>query len=248
MTKQHGTFIKLSYCLLLTFFLVGCSDEPIGSDYFPLNKGWSWKYRVSTIYSSEDETNKKWITIKNLGEEKFSDKSYFVRRTSTGIDYYHNHDETGIFREGLRTLVESEPRLDRDRRYVLKSPLEIGSEWREISRPLLMLRVYPYRHRVGDTAQVPMNYRIESISETVTVPAGTFENCIKVVAEGTFSTYTDAVSGDTEIPMKLEEWYAPGVGLVKQIRYELDGDIIDIFNTPVFLGGRATLELEIFEK
>ena len=147
----------------------------------------------------------------------------------------------------MRTLVESKPRTDRARRYVLKLPLAIGTEWREISRPLIMLRVYPYRVRVGKDAQVPLIYRIESLSETVTVPAGTFENCIKVVANGTFNTYTDAVSGDTEIPMKVEEWYASGVGLIKQIRYELDGDIIDIFNTPVFLGGHSTLALQSFD-
>ncbi|RKZ67759.1 MAG: hypothetical protein DRQ48_09390 [Gammaproteobacteria bacterium] len=247
MTTQNDTIFKLSYCLLLTLFLVGCSEKPVGSDYFPLNKGWSWKYRVTTEYSNEDESNLDWITIENLGKEEFSGKSYFVRRTDTGIDYYHNYDEQGIYREGLRTLVESEPRLDRDRRYILKSPLEIGTEWREISRPLLLLRVYPFRVRAGKTAQVPITYRIASMTETVTVPAGTFENCIKVMAEGSFTTYTDAISGETEIPLSIEEWYAPGVGLVKQVRYELDGDIIDIFNTPIFLGGRATLELESFD-
>ncbi len=55
------------------------------------------------------------------------------------------------------------------------------------------------------------------------------------------------MSGDTEIPMYVEEWYAPGVGLVKQVRQELDGDIIDIFNTPVFVGGNSTLSLKSFE-
>jgi hypothetical protein len=243
--------MKIFNCLilsiLLVFSLAGCSEKPVGSKYFPLNEGMSWTYSLTTEYSNEEESLEKQLTITNLGVEKFGKQTYYVRRTSSGIDYYHNFDETGLFREALRTLVESKPRMDRAKRYVLKQPLEIGTEWREISRPLLMLRVYPYRVRVGKDAQVPMIYRIESLSETVTVAAGTFENCIKVVANGTFNTYTDAVSGDTEIPMKVEEWYAPGVGLVKQIRYELDGDIIDIFNTPVFLGGRSTLALQSFD-
>ena len=70
-------------------------------------------------------------------------------------------------------LVETKPRMDRDKRYVLKQPLEVGTEWREISRPLLLLRIYPYRVRVGKDSQVPIIYKIESMSETVTVPAGT---------------------------------------------------------------------------
>ncbi len=243
--------MKIFNCLilsiLLVFSLASCSEKPVGSEYFPLNEGMSWTYSLKTEYSNKEESLEKELTITNLGKEKFGKKTYYVRRTSSGIDYYHNFDETGLYREALRTLVESKPRLDRANRYVLKLPLAIGTEWREISRPLLMLRVYPYRVRVGKDAQVPLIYRIESLSETVTVPAGTFENCIKVVANGTFNTYTDAVSGDTEIPIKVEEWYAPGVGLVKQIRYELDGDIIDIFNTPVFLGGHSTLALQSFD-
>jgi hypothetical protein len=233
--------------LVLAMSLSSCSEKPVGSKYFPLNEGMTFTYSLKTEYSNEKESIDKWLTITNMGKEETGNKSYFVRRTSSGIDYYINFDEQGIFREALRTMVESKPRLDRARRYILKQPLAIGTEWREISRPLLMLRVYPYRVRVGKDAQVPMIYRIESLSETVTVPAGTFENCIKVVANGTFNTYTDAVSGDTEIPMKVEEWYAPDVGLVKQIRYELDGDIIDIFNTPVFLGGHSTLSLESYD-
>ncbi len=251
MPTQNVLIMKIISCSIvstvLVLFLTGCSEKPVGNEYFPLNKGMSWTYSLTTEYSNDEESLKKQLTITNLGVEKFGKKAYYVRRTSSGIDYYHNFDETGLYREALRTLVENKPRMDRAKRYVLKLPLEIGTEWREISRPLLMLRVYPYRVRVGKDAQVPMLYRIESLSETVTVPAGTFEGCIKVVAKGTFNTYTDAVSGDTEIPMKVEEWYAPGVGLVKQIRYELDGDIIDIFNTPVFLGGRSTLALQSFD-
>ncbi len=241
---NNFNYLQLS---LLLIFLAGCSEKPIGSEYFPLNEGMSWTYNLDTDYGEDIASTKRQLTISNLGTKKFGKKSYFVRRTSSGIDYYHNYDDTGVFREALRTVVESKPRLDRDRRYVLKQPMTIGTEWREISRPLLILRVYPFRVRVGKDAQVPMIYRIESLSETVAVPAGIFENCIKVVAQGTFNTYTDAVSGDTEIPMYVEEWYAPGVGLVKQVRQELDGDIIDIFNTPVFVGGNSTLSLKSFE-
>ncbi len=232
---------------LVIFSLVGCSEKPIGSEYFPLNKGMRWTYNLHINYGEKIEGEKKQLTITNLGTKKFGKNTYFVRRTSSGIDYYHNFDDQGLFRVGLRTVVETKPRLDRERRYVLKQPLAVGTEWREISRPLLILRIYPFRVRVGKDAQVPMIYRIESLTETVTVPAGTFENCIKVVAEGSFVTYTDAVSGETEIPMRVEEWYAAGVGLVKQVRQELDGDIIDIFNTPVFIGGRSTLVLQSFE-
>ncbi len=227
---------------ILALLLTGCSEKPQGNPYFPLQKGLSWTYKVTTKYP--DQILQDSITITNIGRQSFGKNSYFVRRTNTGIDYYLNHDEQGVYREGLRTVVETKPRLDREKRFVLKTPLEIGTEWREISRPVLLLRVYPYRERAGKSAQVPMTYRIESITATVTVPAGTFDNCIKVTANGSFNSHIDAVNGETEIPLTTEEWYAPGVGLVKQIRSELQGESITVFNTPIFLGGRTTLELE----
>jgi hypothetical protein len=93
-----------------------------------------------------------------------------------------------------------------------------------------------------------MSYRIESITDSVDVPAGHFENCIKVVAEGEIEVFTDAVHGMKQIPLSVEEWYAPGVGLVKQVRYEMDGESVNITDTPVFLGGHTSLELESFER
>lgn len=234
---------------LLVFFLLfgllsACSEKPQGDEHFPLQKGLSWTYIVSTTYP--DSIDQSRLTIENLGKQKFDDKSYFVRRTSSGIDYYLNFDELGVYREGLRTLVELKPRLDRDRRYVIKYPLVLGTNWSEITRPLILMRVFPYKKRAGDGTQLPLSYQIESLSETVEVPAGVFENCIKVVGTGIFEVYTDGVNGYSEIPISVEEWYAPGVGLVKQIRHEMDGETISITDTPVFVGGNTSLVLEKF--
>lgn len=239
---SYTTIFLLSSLLLLS----SCSKQLEGNIYFPLQQGLSWTYDVVTKYPGE--TNRSELTISNIGKQTFDEKSYYVRRTSSGIDYFINSDEQGVYREGLRTLVELKPRLDRERRYVLKFPLVEATSWREISRPMVLLRVFPYRERVGEKSQVPLLYRIESMSSTVSVPAGTFENCIKVIAEGVIEMYTDAVVGQREIPITTEEWYAPNVGLVKQVRYELDGLSIDSTGTPVFLGGHTSLELASFNK
>ncbi len=231
------------FCLAL--FISGCSKTPDGTEYFPLQKGLSYTYKVTTEYTNEKYESR--LTIDNLGEKSFGDKSYYVRRTSSGIDYYINNDDEGIYREALRTMVETKPRPDHRKRFIIKRPFEVGTEWKIISRPILMMRVYPYRERAGDNAQVPMIYRIEETNATVTVPAGTFENCIKVYGEGSFSAYMDSVNGQMDIPLSVEEWYAEGVGLVKQVRYELDGDVINVLNRPIFLGGKTTLVLEEFD-
>ncbi|MCG8379274.1 MAG: hypothetical protein MI865_07355 [Proteobacteria bacterium] len=252
---KNFPFQLTAFCLAL--FLSGCSKTPEGTEYFPLQKGLRYTYKVTTEYTGKKESrltreypgekHESRLTIDNLGKKSVGDKTYFVRRTSSGIDYYINSDSEGIYREALRTLVELKPRLDKEKRFIIKRPVAVGTEWRMISGPVLLMRVYPYRQRAGDKAQVPMHYRIENLNSTVTVSAGTFENCIKIYGEGSFKAYTDAVSGETDIPISVEEWYAKGVGLVKQVRYELEGDVINVFNTPIFIGGKTTLELESFD-
>lgn len=230
---------------LLLLILTACSDSPEGHLYFPLQEGLSWKYRVTTSYS--DQKTEHELTIENLGQQEERGKTYFIRRTSSGIDYYINSDAEGVYREGLRTLVETHIRPDKDKRFVFKLPVETGTNWLQVSYPMVFKNVVSNGQRMVDY-KAPFAYTITSTNETVTVPAGTFKNCILVRGEGQTEIYTDAINGFNEIPMIVEEWYAPGVGLIKQNRYELEGEIITIANKPAFYGGRTTLELVTFSQ
>ncbi len=234
--QRYSLLFLFTWILLLT---IGC-EHSASNDYFPLREGKNWTYLLTTTYP--EETLRETVTLENLGEISITDKTYHVRRSSHGIDYYLNRDETGIYRSALRTLVELKPRLDTNQRFVLKYPLSKGTNWQQITRPMILMRVFPNTH-LAKSAQVPMIFEIMSTDESVTVPAGTFEHCIKVVGEGETEIYTDGVNGYTRIPFKVEEWYAPGVGLVKQVRYELDGESISVAKTPIFLGGNKRLEL-----
>jgi hypothetical protein len=69
----------------------------------------------------------------------------------------------------------------------LKAPLTVGNSWLPAA---------------SDTT----HFTIASISETVSTPAGTFQNCIRVHTVGPYS-------GD--IPMTEDIYFAKGIGLVK---------------------------------
>ena len=231
--------------LITTAVLVlgACSNKPEGHSYFPLQKGLEWKYSFKTVYN--DESSEKELLISNIGKESIDGKDIYIRRTDSGIDYHLDVDNEGIFRKGLRTLVELKPREDKEKRFVLKFPVETGSNWRVTSEPMVLLNVFPFRQRTSGV-YFPMSFRIESTNETVTVPAGTFDNCLKVIGEGMTEIFTDAVNGFNEIPILQEEWYAPDVGLIKLMRYELDGQTITISDTPAYIGGHSRLELVSF--
>jgi hypothetical protein len=66
------------------------------------------------------------------------------------------------------------------------------------------------------------NRKVES-KESITVPAGTFE-CYKITATNNLETSTFGLK--IPIEMKVEEYYAPGVGLVKSVTYNKNDKLL----------------------
>ncbi|MBW1923038.1 MAG: tetratricopeptide repeat protein [Deltaproteobacteria bacterium] len=75
----------------------------------------------------------------------------------------------------------------------------------------------------GESAGYTVNSiaRVVSRSETVNVPAGSFENCVKVVEN---LSYPGGYTSGQPYPVKYERWFAPGVGPVKLIITEKAAD------------------------
>jgi hypothetical protein len=63
--------------------------------------------------------------------------------------------------------------------------------------------------------------RLVSASESITVPAGIFERCVRV--ETTVSTTTPSAPHDRTIVYDHVDWYAPGVGWVKGESFVVEG-------------------------
>ena len=73
---------------------------------------------------------------------------------------------------------------------------------------------------------------IESKSETITVAAGTFQNCLKLKSIVAFSPNDDASQRDREFNRELcgtkLAWFAPGVGPVKLVYNHTDGKVTEV--------------------
>ncbi len=217
--------------------LGACSPAPV--DYFPLNAGAVWIYeRVTETPQGRDHDE---LTIEVLGKRRLAQGDSFVRRNSLGNEYYFRRDTTGTYRVAKRTVVELKPRADPAPRYVLKTPYRVGTEWRNDSHPYLLERTLPYRERFNREITFRMGYTIVATDVSVEVPAGRFERCLKVRGEGVVNVYADPVMGVVEVPVTVEEWYAPGVGLVKQTRSER----LDLTQ---IAGGSMRLELVKFAR
>lgn len=81
-----------------------------------------------------------------------------------------------------------------------------------------------------------MVWTIEALDDRVEVPAGRFEQCVRVKGLALLRLFADPVNGFKDMPLTTLEWYCPGVGLVKVERREPA-------NSTFLTGGTMTMEL-----
>ena len=228
--------LRIVVITLLALALSACSAKPDATDYFPLNKGMSWQYRYQI--TSPDRQNSGLYTVSNLGKTDVNGETTTIRRTNTGRDYYLTQEQDGIYRLASRTLFETRPAVDEPARLVLPLPYlaDADRQWSATTNSYVIHRVGPSTVTTKPAEDFMMSYRIDAKNETVSVPAGTFKNCLLVVGEAKLTIFADPMSGFTEIPITTREWYAPGIGLVKLERAEP-------MNTSIYKGGTYLFEL-----
>ncbi len=224
--------------------LAACG-EPASSDLFPLEPGRSWTYRVTTDY--EDSSREQGtLVLRSLPRDTLAAQdglepgSAWHRRSDSGIDYWLRQDASGIYRVASKSDVEAEPRPDKTRRYVLKTPYAAGTQWQADTAPYLFRRraEFPPEVRHGHPG-LPMLYRIAALDQSVAAGGTTYIGCLKVEGRGQIKLFVDGVSGQRDLPVLTREWYCPGAGLVRLERDELTGAPATSF----VYGGRLVMEL-----
>lgn len=218
--------------------IAACSEKP-QPNYFPLNEGYRWQYRMS---ESNPLVNRRLpLSMENLGARTRDGLRYWLRRSSEGNEYWLRVDGEGVQRSGSRSWLGGLPALG-EAQTVLPPKLVVGAEWNAQTRPYILERAIPFRERFtqDESKNIELRMRLASDDEMVEVPAGRFEHCLRIEGQGRLFVLADARIGASEVPITHTEWYAPGVGLVKlQRREEL--------KTEQIVGGEVTLELLRFE-
>lgn len=232
---KRATLLLASLPLAITVALAGCGrgDAP---KYFPLDRGDHWDYRITEVNPlAKIERD---FSIDDAGPRKRDGQRYHRRRTSDGTEYWLQSDGKTLRRAGLRSAVEYQPRMDAAALEVMPLAPATGDVWSVPTQPFILERSLPFRERFSrdESLRFELSMRVASLDESVTVPAGTFEHCLKVEGTGHFYILADARLGASEVPVTQTEWYAPDVGLVKLERSET-------LDTPNIVGGSITMEL-----
>lgn len=224
--------------ILLTFVLLSsCGLKTDDDDFFPLQKGRSWTYRVTKTMIEKGEPHKESLTLDTRGSDSINGVSAMRRHSDSGLDYWLRSDDTGIYRIASKNPLEREPIIDENPRYVLRKPYVVGTRWDASTVAYILeyrnesLKEVRYTHK-----SINMVYRIEAIDQKVTSIAGNFEGCIKITGEAQVKLFADDAFTFRNVPLFSYEWYCPKVGLVRLQRVETSP-------SKFILGGSTLLEL-----
>jgi hypothetical protein len=159
---------------------MGCSHVPKKTDsvfsikdYMPLAVGQQWTY--ATTFQSQPQDD---VVVSIVGQQG----PYFIDNLP----------------KPSRFVVDAHGLRDGSKRYLLKNPLAVGTQWMS----------------VADVKTVE-RYRIVAIDRKVSLPAGVFKNCVVVS--------WDVQMKPTEF-LRNEMTFAPCVGIVEIKVSHLKGD------------------------
>jgi hypothetical protein len=224
--------------ILLSIFETSCSLEQ-SSTYFPLEEGLKWRYQV-TKTTRDGVRQQKYIYI-SLDDRIVEGQTVSVRKSVDGSLFYYRETEAGILYVGKEIQSGVARKFLRDEHYILRYPLQLRKQWQDTTTTKLLVKTGPPQKTVFRIdAKIPLKVLIDTLDETIVVPAGIFHHCIKISKQG--SEFKDAGNyiGRTIIRVKETSWYAPGVGLVKSIREETtESQALD--------KGQLIIELDLFE-
>lgn len=190
------------------YLFFSCTKQ--NNSYYPLGKGLSWTYQVSRSAKFGNFPTSK-LTITMIGERDIKGKKVKIRKYDYKEKSSFNFvtvENNGVYVYAKQLPGNIEPEILNPPSCVIKFPLKAGIEWEEKSNTSLLDKEIP----------ILIKYVLESIEETVTVPAGTYNSCIKI--KGIGKTTAKIMFWNVSIDKEIYNWYAPNVGWVKGILSE----------------------------
>lgn len=196
------------------------------ADYFPDQIGNEWHYRgeitegplqtighklfsnVSSVVGTKTLNGMTVTVFHDTNPGNHGPTDSFYRRDSVGIVYYGSDPGTPFEKQ----LVPYQ---------IVRFPLKIASSFPQFNRKQLDFGTDLDRDGIDEKADAQGDATVLG-EESITVPAGTFKNAVKVEARMHMQIYLSGAKRTTQGTDVMTAWFAKGVGLVKYVeRQEL---------------------------
>lgn len=153
-----------------------------------------------------------------------------MRGNSSDFDF-NVEDGTGVYRFTKQNSNDLDPQALPSFEYYIKAPFVVGTTWTTIGETAFLQQ----------KVKVNLTHTIDSVSADVSVAAGTYSKCLRVKSTAKATHPLGDPFGSAQVSVERYSWYAPGVGLVKQIINESSNNLM--------LGqAKAVIELSVFTK
>jgi len=204
---KYTKWVILLSALSVLIIITGCNNKTEVS-YYPLDEGLTWVYHISS--GDGHSKGEKQVSMKKTNLAKRYVKGQKV--TPQQIDFngksvikYIIHNDRGIYEFAEKQPDALSPEIIDPSIFYIRAPISVGSTWTEN---------YTTKH-VMERIIVPVKVNIQSLNESVTVPAGTFHKCLKLCKSGQLEKNNGKYFGVSKTIIEENSWYASGVGLVK---------------------------------
>ena len=197
---------KTLLVITLFIFITNCSEN--SSDYYPLNEGIKCEYNL--VFNSSYSRK---VVIENMGKRELNKQTVVPIKTTfdnTASYTFVKESEDGIQVVGEQGVNNINPIILDSPRYIIKYPITKGNIWQSKQKLIFASKGKEY----------VMTETIESVGETVTTQAGTFNNCIKIRGVGEVlikDPWFGWMKSSSKVRIKIEniDFYAPGIGFIK---------------------------------
>ena len=199
---------------LVVLIVLGSASLCFSSDYLPKCKEGtvkSFKIIKKNAFGSEDSS----VSAKALAPRKIAGKKVYPWVFDSGTVQYTHENKIGACEFATQSPSDAEPKISENPRYFFKYPIKPGTTWQHEMKTFLLEK----------KIDVNCKITIESIEDTVTLPAGTFVNCLKIKYYGKRiikknNPYIENVFVPNEgfwVSIDAYSWYAPKIGWIKSI-------------------------------
>lgn len=207
MMKNAFYFVAF-VCLSGTFIL---TNYAAGGEYSPFHEGFTQAYGLYLKQGSETKEMRGELVVgpkTNINGIEVYLTTNTLRNAngeSVAVKYFSLENDQGVKSIARQGPHDRNPMVNEHEVWELKYPLAAETTWTSTEQ------VFSLKEKLF----VPFTCVIETMDDVVTVPAGTFERCMRVRKYFNGTANLGAYGGNPNVTVERLSWYAPNIGEIK---------------------------------